>query len=249
MVRDNYIGSTTVSKPSGSWLQTHFESFVRPVLGDMTPSLQTKQRSLFFTPQDMAMIKNMWRSIKYGSVTTGRPVLLAGRDVWVFEVLARRENFPTTFRPDISRHTVNYVKEDYRDHLLFDTGFMGSIPKGLKIEHFLLASWAEEARKNRHITGESRQVFPRMSGARSLALKIERTPKYWHAGYARDAHGEAAGRWFYTPIGEVTIHQELANTNEFYRAAFLTLEIYKDSSPKFVEKLVTPRRYSMFDEW
>jgi len=256
-----------------SWLAEHLETFVKPVLG-YVPTQPTGY-TRFFSPQEMSVIKNMWRSAKCAARDLNKPILLAGRDVFVFEILARREGYPTTFRPDISRLTVKHVAEDYTNYFLFDTGFMGSISKGLGIEHYTMASsnragnlgldsFSYLRRKRTHsiITEDVLQVFPRLKGARSLALKIERTPKYWKTAYWR---GPCACIWrkirlsgsgaspldesYEDPYGkqvcricdlriheeEAGIKQEFSDKSEFLRAAHLTIEVYTDSSPRFTE--------------
>lgn len=194
------------------WLSTHLEEFVRPQLGFIPSKVD------FFTTEELTVIKNIWRSSKVAAAS--RPMLLAGRDAFVFEILARRENFPTTFRPDISRATVSIVKEDYSNYYLLDTGFMGSIARGLFISHYGLAS-AERGISAKY------QTFPHLKGARSLALKIEATPKYWMTGkYDVD-------QWF----GVRTIlKQEFSSKPEFERAAGITIQVYTNSSRKFVNR-------------
>lgn len=210
-----------------SWLQTHLTDFVEPHIGRV---LTGDDHSHFFSPSEMAVIKNAWRSVK--KAANGRPILLAGRDVYVWYVLACRERFPVIFRPDISRLTVEHVTEDYSEHLIFDTGFVGSIPKLLKSKHHILLSDA----LNQYQRAKTTQVFPTMTGSRSLALKIERTPKYWRRAYERDG----------------LIRQDWSEPNEFRQAALLTIDIYKDSSPSFVErvkgeKLSSESEYAFFD--
>jgi len=78
------------------WLQEHMETFVQPYLG-FTPTDPLP----YFSPQELTVIKNTWRSVKQHA--EGRDLLLAGRDVFIFEILARRENYPTTFMPECSR--------------------------------------------------------------------------------------------------------------------------------------------------
>lgn len=244
------------------WLQEHLETFVKPVLGEI-PTIG-KDYAHYFSPQEMGVIKNMWRSVKRDAQKCDAPILLAGRDVFIFEILARREGYPTVFRPDISRLTVSHLAEDYSDHYLFDTGFDGSIPRALKSKNYTMGSSNSAAlfsggsifsRRKRHIPIEGKQdpkqVFPRLTGARSLILKIERTPKYWKRGFYRRAcncsGGPAVnhegttecwickGRVGYD--GPEGILQEHADRAEFTAAALLTQEIYKDSSPAFSEKV------------
>ena len=189
------------------WLQIHLEEFVKPRLGFIPAKVN------FFTSSELTVIKNIWRSEKVRSAS--RPMLLAGRDAFVFEILARREGFPTTFRPDISRATTNYIKEDYRNYYLLDTGFMGSIARGLKIENYGLAS-------ANIFMASKYQTFPRLTHARSLALKIESTPKYWETAQ------------YETTSDDVKILQGFSKNDEFARAAGVTIQIYTNSAPRFI---------------
>ena len=194
-----------------SWLTMHIDEFVSPVLGeDFVP-----QRLNYFEPEEMTVIKNAWRSIK--KKANRKQILLAGRDVFIFEILARREGYPTVFLPECSRMTVRKMAEELgpriQDCFLFDTGFAGSIPTALKSRRFSMMS---------HIRrGEgSVQVFPRLSFSRGLVLKIEKTPKYWKTGH----------------IEEGRVVQSFSDPQEFYSAACLTVEVYKNSSPKFINQ-------------
>lgn len=193
------------------WLNEHLEQFVKPVLGYVPVTTTTRNR--YLSSQEMARVKNIWRSVK--SSAAGKPILLAGRDVFIFEILARRENFPTIFRPDISRLTCQHVTEDYSDCFLFDTGFAGSIPLGLRVKEFILAS--SLSNRLSVLDKKQTQVFPKMGGSRSLALKIESLPKYWKRAF----------------FSEGGIKQELSDLMQFTHAAYLTIEIYRDSSSKF----------------
>lgn len=196
-----------------SWLQDHLENFVRPVLGFIPTESLT-----YFSAEEMAVIKNMWKSAKQAS--KGKLLVLPGRDVQVFEILARREGFPTLFLPNCSRGTVSNM-EVPDNSFIFDTGFIGSIPKKLGVTDFLMAShshqvhWLETSSNY-----DNKQVFPRLSLSRHLALKIESTPKYWNT--ARMLDGK--------------IQQSYSPLEEFKRAAELTIAIYKDSSPSFVNQ-------------
>lgn len=192
------------------WLETHLEEFVRPVV----PNLDETPLG-YFKPEEVTIIKNAWRSAKRSA--QGRTILLPGRDVWVFEVLARREDYPTVFMPECSRMTVAQIQKNIGTlsnvHLL-DTGFVGSIPMGLKAKRFGLLSYS-----NRH-ENVGVQIFPRLTMSRGLALLIESTPKYWETGKID---------------GEGNVVQILQKPDEFERAARLTIEIYKDSSAKFIK--------------
>lgn len=205
-----------------SWLDQHIEEFIKPVLGDFDSSSMTPLR--YFEPEEITIIKNVWRSIKQNAKRNGRKqILLPGRDVFIFEILARRENYPTIFMPECSRQTVNYIYEHLprpvtKNCYLFDTGFAGSIPNKLNIPYKQFGLMSHDMRDS------PIQIFPRLTFSRGLALKIERTPKYWESG--RLAFN--AGR------DKEEVYQPLSNKYEFEDAARLTIEIYTSSAPKFI---------------
>lgn len=204
-----------------SWLEKHLEEFVRPVTGDFDETPLG-----YFRPEEITIIKNAWRAVKRNA--KGKKIFLPGRDVWVFEVLARREDYPTLFMPECSRQTVHQILKNnglFHNIFLFDTGFIGSIPKGLKIKKFGLMSY-----ENRENVGV--QVFPKLTMSRSLSLYIEKTPKYWESGR----------------LGENNeIIQPQADLYEFMRAARVTIEIYKSSSPKFIGGHKPIQKRGVFD--
>lgn len=200
-----------------SWLSVHLETFVQPYL-EFIPEEGYNPLS----STEMAVIKNIWRSIKKRAKIENKTIVLPGRDVFIFEILARRENVPTIFIPECSRQTVNHIKLPIKkeDALVLDTGFMGTIPIGLQVKSFEMISV-----ERRRLKVEETQVFPRLTLARNLALKIESTPKYWESG-----------RLTITNIGERSqIVQPLSKKEEFERAAKFTIVVYKDSSPKWIE--------------
>jgi hypothetical protein len=189
----------------------HIEEFIKPVLGEDF----SDEPLGYFTQEEMTVIKNAWRSIK--KKADHKQILLPGRDVFIFEILARREGYPTIFVPECSRQTVNALYEklgsSISDCYLFDTGFAGTIPKALRTKRFNMLS--------HHDMSGSVQVFPRLSFSRGLALKVEKTPKYWSSGRIDP---------------ENAVVQDQSDIFEFARAARLTIEVYRNSSPKFIEK-------------
>jgi hypothetical protein len=211
------------------WLEEHLENFVAPVLGsDKVPN----EPLSYFRSEELTVIKNSWRSVKKSA--RGRPILLPGRDVFIWEILAQREKYPTMFLPEVSRLTVAHVKiPDLEKYFLLDTGFAGSIPRGLGIDKgdFKLLSFSNNGGgiwSQLHGKDDTRtQVFPRLSFSRGLALKIELTPKYWNTARM---HSES-GVW---GNGFEKVQQDKSPTAEFERAARLTIEIYKNSAAKFV---------------
>jgi hypothetical protein len=194
-----------------AWLERHLREFVLPHLGtDSLDEVVTEYAPVYFTPQELSVIKNIWRSVK--KAAQDRVVLLPGRDVYVFEILARRENYPTIFLPSCSRQTAGRLKcELFQDMYLLDTGFAGSIPRALEITSYGLVSYG--------LRNDDIQVFRHLSMSRGLALKIEKTPKYWKTG-----------RIGYD--GEVV--QEFSERGEFVEAAILTMQVYKNSAPRFI---------------
>jgi hypothetical protein len=183
-----------------SWLRNHLETFVAPVLG----YIPEKALSKTFTAKEMVAIKNTWRSVKRQAV--GKRLVLTGRDTYIFEILARRENFPTVYIPQCSRVTKGKVDMPKDGCLLFDTGFVGSIPKFYGVDYILLSEHRKDVQK---------QIYPNMKFARDLASKIECSSKYWES--ARIINGEVV--------------QNISGLDKFLKAAQLTIEIYTDSTP------------------
>lgn len=162
-----------------SWLHTHLEEFVKPHLGYIP---EFSQNDCQFTSAEKAIIKNIWRQVKKEATQQKRPVYLLGRDVFIFEILARREGFPTVFEPGCSRQSRETYKFNTetgkgvpKNAYIFDTGFEGSIPRALGVESYKMMS-------ANGVLVPTKQSFPHMTGSRTLALKIERMPKYWHSG-------------------------------------------------------------------
>lgn len=188
-----------------SWLQDHLDTFVAPRV-DLSAY---QKRGKFISPEQMTVVKNAWRAAKHNA--RGRTILLMGRDVWTFEVLARREGYPTIFDPSCSRQTCYHSRFKRYDsrHVLLDTGFIGSIAKALRVDCMLLSA-------DRLGGAKDKQIFPSLKGARSLALFLESLPKYWKSAIVSDG----------------LIIQELSQANEFAAAALVTQEVYTDSSPR-----------------
>ena len=195
-----------------AWLDDHLENFVEPVVPNFVRNLDRRTQMNYFSQQELTVIKNAWRSVKKNA--QGKRILLAGRDVFIFEILAQRERYPTFFVPECSRMTVHDIAKlipDPDTYFLFDTGFAGSIPRGLRMDAFKMLSAYEN----------TQQIFPRLSFSRGLALRIEHTPKYWSTGHV-DADGN--------------VSQSLSSVGEFERAARLTIEIYTNSASRFIKK-------------
>ena len=207
----------------GRWLSEHLESFVKPYLGYIPDTEGSELRKMYLSSVEMTLIKNIWRSLKKRAREEKKIIVLPGRDVFIFEILARREGIPTIFMPECSRQTVQEVKLPINPTkaIILDTGFLGTIPNTLGVKSFGMVSHHDRSASNPN------QIFPLLTFSRNLALKIEKTPKYWKSGKIEYKN-------YVNPTKRVV--QVLSDKAEFHKAALLTIEIYKDSSPKFVNQ-------------
>lgn len=153
---------------------------------------------------------------------------MAGRDVWVFKVLAEKSRVPAIYIPEISR-VVSYKTNLLRALLirrgvtgrefLVDTGFMGSIPRAISVAletalDYTMLSQNPKAKLSRTVNKENilalpNQVFPNMRGSRSFALWMEYLPKYFLSGKIKQ-------------YPEDRIGQELSDDREIIRCAVMT---------------------------
>lgn len=178
-----------------TWLDDHLDTFVVPYLGGV-PNKQTVTKTApsyaigiqywldqFNTKKIIGMVA-IWQEAK--KKAEGRTILLPGRDVFLFEVIAGMFNDNRVFRPDISSAVSPFVAEDYTGHFCLDTGYRGSVPRNLKMDHWSLVRYDNGANneKNRPL----RQVFPKYRSTNtsvytSLSSDLEGCPKYWQSGY------------------------------------------------------------------
>lgn len=191
-----------------TWLDEHLETFVRPNLGRI-PNIDLKDYDLIeFTPQRIRALVAFWDQAK--KRCGDKPMLLAGRDVYLLEVIAHMEGYPTTFRSDISALTASHVVEDYTKHYLVDTGYKGSVPIALKMEHWDLMRYypiikrPPELKPTEHwgmqnpiykaqhdAELERHQLFPRARLRESSPIcyipgLLERCSKYWDRAQWKD---------------------------------------------------------------
>src|SRR4051812_14149775 len=113
-----------------AWIDQHLEEFVKPHLGGI-PSLKIQERHYLNYYDDevfLGFLVKAWEEVKKRA--EGRKIILAGRDVFLFEVLAQTEGFKdTTFRSEISGKVARakIISQDlYKDFYLIDTGYKGS---------------------------------------------------------------------------------------------------------------------------
>jgi hypothetical protein len=207
-----------------------------------------------YTKQDLlhSIIKNSWKALKRRS--WGKTVVLPGRDVWLWWVMAQRYPGPeVVFDPTISRNTamdkellkrrmLTWGVTDWPKTIIYDTGFAGSIWRAMckaieqKPENVMLSTTLTERTKaGREI---SCQIFPNHKGSRNKALAIEYLPKYWRSGHVRYKLPEVVGEY-----GRSEMYQWLSELDEFLRAAVMTIWFWNHQSPRFVKRDV-PKKYS-----
>jgi hypothetical protein len=168
-----------------------------------------------------SMLCNSMRRLKRKMRRSGQ-LLLPGRDVWSWEVLARKLAVDSTYDPRVSRAVASsptaiescindWKIQNWSDVLFFDTGFSGSIPRAIagslgltSINMLLLSSYDEKA-----------QIFRTHTGSRKKALAFEYLAKYFQSGTTRDGKP----------------YQALADLDEFIKAALLTIWLWHHVSP------------------
>lgn len=168
---------------SSTWLHEHLETVVRPYLGKIPASNPHDQWVLTFDKKMLVALQAVWDQTK--RLAKGKTILLPGRDVWLFEVVARvLGDYPTVFRPDISTSTAPHVSEDYSKYFVLDTGYKGSVPRALKCDHWVLVRYDCTSADPKLRTLENRptrQVFPKVKRGplMNLSSNLEGCPKYW----------------------------------------------------------------------
>lgn len=206
-----------------TWLDEHLETFVRPVLKKI-PNVEPNPWVNVFTIKKLNIMRGVWVQTK--RLAKHKMILLAGRDVFLFEVLARMEGTPTIFRPEISSSVANakVIKDDFSDCFLLDTGYKGSVPKALGVPDWRMISYQPYVPATKADL-EAYQLFPRMKRNLGITGTLEGCPKYWNIGMVRYDK-------FYRPIG---ITQSLADRSMFNISAILT---------QHVARIVKNPRYS-----
>ena len=168
-----------------------------------------------------SMLCNSMRRLKRQMRRKGS-LLLPGRDVWCWEVMAQKLTVPSTFDARVSRsvaHNESALRtciddwkiNDWSNVLFFDTGFSGSIPRAIaraekldQIDMLLLSS-----------ADPSKQIFRTHTGSRAKALAFEYLAKYFVSGTHRDGQP----------------YQELNPLDDFIKAALLTIWLWYHISP------------------
>ena len=168
------------------------------------------------------IVKNSLKSLRRILKKPGRRLLLPGRDVWLWSVLAHKMNIPHMFDARISRlvardHVVlKEIADGWRltqNTIVFDTGFAGSI-----YNHICQATGKKPINLMLSTLRSGEQLWPTHKGARGKALTIEKLPKYQKTGTLRDGR---ATQW-------------LANLEEYIQAAILTIWFWYHESPAWI---------------
>ncbi len=189
-----------------TWLEEHIEDFIRPFLGNV-PTLDLISPNYNYgiacwkNPTRIRALQAVWERAKRRAGYL--PILLAGRDVWFLEVLARVEGYPTTFRSDISSTSVTQVTEDYSGFYCIDTGNKGSIPTKLKCKKWDLINYYYQVYDpktgvNTPTVRMDHQIFSHSTPqghVRALYSNLESSPKYW-------VRAEKPGPQVWSPLDE-----------------------------------------------
>jgi len=168
-----------------------------------------------------SMLCNSMRRLKRQMRRRGS-LLLPGRDVWCWEVMAQKLSVQSTFDARVSRSVAGNQKalrvciddwkvQSWDDVLFFDTGFSGTIPRAIaraekldEINMLLLSSANTKV-----------QIFRTHTGSRAKALAFEYLAKYFVSGTTRDNQP----------------YQELNPLDAFIKAALLTIWLWHHVSP------------------
>ena len=224
---DESISYKPLSETGPDWLKAHAETFVAPYLGK-APEIKPEDSSwAFFHPKMVLFLKiALDKALKVAN-EQGRPLLLAGRDVWAFEVLARLQGLPTIFRPEFSGNVVrdkgwgDILKTQYSHCYLLDTGYTGSVPLALGIPEgqFALMHCSTS------LYQPKRQLFPLVTNNRlgsPYASNLEGMCKYWTSGTTKR-----------NMLGQLTIEQSLSEKEyqfpNSWKATYIIAKTFLDA--------------------
>lgn len=202
-----------------NWLDHHLKTFVKPRLGfipKVDPDVYCIKQ---FTPPHLLALKTVWDEAK--KQAGSRYILLAGRDVFLFEILARIEGSYTIYRPDISSNSVVTIAKNERGTFercfLLDTGNKGTVPIALGIKDFKLIYYSGSPIS-------AHQLFPKIISGPiyNLYTLLEGCPKY-HTQAKVNIKGKVV--------------QFLENDKVFAEAAMLTQHVARffiEKQPKVI---------------
>lgn len=222
--------------PMPTWLDQHVEEFVKPHLGSV-PNFpdQADKYAFYYKNFNSEVIKNLQACWEAGKKKAkGKPILLAGRDVWLFEVLARLEGWPTIFRPEISSGVCNAksLKGKFNQCHLIDTGHRGTVPKALGMKNWDLIYYSTPSGykgDERKKMLQDHQLFPEIDAGNEPIYNVysllEGHPKYWQAGYI-DTSGQVRQ---YIDLPQYNTHNKNYYVNKnFEQCALVTMHVVKN---------------------
>lgn len=204
------FGQTQLS--GRDWLEWHFSTFVEPNLPAKVPAEMrtTPIKNGYWgggkNPASCKCVLNKlveaWARARYNS--KGKEIVLLGRDVWEFEILARIEGYPTLFYPQVSSWSYKWFQEvagkRFENSYLIDSGNKGTIPKALGMKHWQLVYCSltpgpspyklfPEAKGNGHTDGPGGGLYS----------ALEESFKYWMTG---ECSNNAKKRWIEQKIAD-----------------------------------------------
>lgn len=173
-----------------TWLDDHLDSFVKPYLNGLpNGNLAHNYYSAQFNDKRVIAMVAIWQHTKRKAA--GRTILLPGRDVFLFEVIAGMFGDTRVFRPEISSIVAPFIADDYSEHFCLDTGYKGSVPKALGMTHWglVLYDCSSGGAGDNKINRPLRQIFPTCSKEPygSLSSNLEGCPKYWTSAVMQQA--------------------------------------------------------------
>lgn len=151
-----------------------------------------------------------------------RTAIYPGRDVWCWEVMSKRQGMPSVYDSRVSRSVAGNQKAvkkliepwpvpDWKKTVLFDTGHAGTVPRAIGkaagLEQMLVIMLSAE--------NNAEQIFRTHAKSRKKALACEYLAKYRRRATVRDD----------------APYQELAELEEFIKAALLTVWLWYHVSP------------------
>lgn len=217
------------------WLDYHLETFVRPVLG-LIPDINPKQSDVMtFNPTKLGYLLELWRAAQLKA--KDRMILLPGRDVWLFEVIARLEGFSTIFKPELSSSVSQWYKGDLKECFCVDTGYSGSVPRKLKIPNFALVSYSPYPRSPENVLAHQLLPDGHKAVVSSLSGYLEGCSKYWTRAEPYYISPKSI-----QPIienGEVKFKQTFSDPATFIKATILTMHVAQNI--KYKRRIIMPK--------
>lgn len=177
-----------------------------------------------------SFIKSSLRGLKNLSDESGISLVLTGRDMWPWEVLARKMGIATIYDPRISRNVAgsqgalyeavcSWGLHDLNRSVIFDTGFAGTIWRAIcqvtgdKPKNIMVSATDSMAQQWKNMN---------KSCARQVAFCVEDTPKYHRSGKVTN------------PYENPKPYQTLGDRKVFIDTIALTIWMWYYQSPSVI---------------